>query len=188
MMLHVAHESMGDRDITSMRSVFASRYGSLSTMLSMLAELAVDKPLSPSRFSHSVHNTQAGLFSIWAKNSQASTSIAACRQTFAHGFLESISVLHFQPSEAGPVLLVVGDESVPASAAGGADSDEGAYAFALILDLAKGDEGVEFSIAPGSDSQHSDVPEALHFLRWLISDSPSLRLAYPERTWVWNRV
>ena len=79
MMLHVAHESARDHDITSMRSVFASRYGSLSTMLSMLAELAVDAPLSPSRFSHSVHNTQAGLFSIWAKNLQASSSIAARR-------------------------------------------------------------------------------------------------------------
>ena len=34
------------------------------------------------------------LFSIWAKNALANTALAAGQQTFAHGFLEAISLLH----------------------------------------------------------------------------------------------
>lgn len=190
MMLHVVHHSAEPADLATMTSVFASRHGSLSTMVAMLEELAVDAPLSPARFSHSVHNTQAGIFSIWAKNHGASTSIAARQQTFAHGFLEAASILHSQAKDAGPVLFVTGDAAVPDILAPRAEPNDGAYALALVLERSDGEGGLQLDVEPGAEPRPTTGPEALAFLRWILSDPPAatLRLVHPERTWAWRRV
>lgn len=191
MMLHVANESAEGPDLAQRRSVFASRYGSLSTMISMLEDLAVDAPLSPALFSHSVHNTQAGLYSIYANNREASTSIAARQQTFAHGFLEAVSVLHAGSDEAGPVLLVTGDAAVPDYVVSRSDGQDGAYALALVLAPSNGSGGLELSIEAGAQAPTESSPDALLFLRWLLRNDPSeprFRLVHPRRSWVWTRV
>ena len=186
MMLNVAHRSTLGLDSSSMRSVFASQRGSLTVMISMLEELVQEKPLSPNKFSHSVHNTQAGLFSIWAENTLANTALAAGRQTFGHGFLEAISLLHDAGDDGDPVLLVTGDEAIPATIIKHADSVDGAFAVALVLGrVRKG--GVTLCIEAGGEAAEYDTPDALRFLRWLLSDQQQLRLPYPRRTWVWNR-
>jgi hypothetical protein len=191
MMLYVANESAEATGLAQMRSVFASRHGSLSTMISMLEELAVDAPLSPARFSHSVHNTQAGLFSICANNREASTSIAARQETFAHGFLEAVSVLHAAHDEARPVLLVAGDAAIPDFVACRSDAHDGSYALALVLAPANGSGDLELSLEAGAKANSQPGTDALLFLSWLLRNDPNeprLRLVHPRRTWVWTRV
>lgn len=187
MTLEVIHNSTHELELADMRSVFASRHGSFATMISMLEDLSTDASLSPNRFSHSVHNTQAGLFSIFAKNVRASTSIAARQETFAHGFLEAISLLHQDPTDSGPVLLITADEATPAPIESLADNRDGAYAMALVLDRAIGDHGVSLNIEDGAKFEPSIGPDALTFLRWLLGEEPELRISYPRRTWVWTR-
>ena len=69
--------------------------------------------LSPARFSHSVHNTQVGLFSIWARNPLPSVSVAAGAETFAHGFLEAVGRLQREPEPAGAVRVGRRDRAGP---------------------------------------------------------------------------
>jgi hypothetical protein len=187
MFLEVIHNSTHELDSADMRSVFASRHGSFATMISMLEDLSADASLSPNRFSHSVHNTQAGLFSIFAKNVRSSTSIAARQETFAHGFLEAVSLLHHGPEDAGPVLFVIGDEATPAPIEPLADNCDGAYAMALVLQRSTEGHGVSLRIEEGGKFEPSIGSDALTFLRWMLSEEPELRMAYARRTWVWTR-
>lgn len=194
MMLDVAHRCSADcsddsrngLEVASMKSVFASQRGSLDVMISMLERLVESKPLSPNKFSHSVHNTQAGLFSIWAENALANTALAAGRQTFAHGFLEAMALLHDAGEASEPVLLVTGDEAIPKSLIRKPGDVDGAYAVGLVLGRVR-EGGMGLRIETGNAGDPVDAPDALRFLRWLLSGESELRLEYPRRTWVWKR-
>jgi len=185
-MLEVAHACCEPDRRGEVACVFASRHGSFATTVSLLEDLAADAPLSPTRFSHSVHNTQAGLFSIWARNRQPSTALAAREETFAHGMLEAACMLQREPAR--PVLLVVGDEPVPAPLAPVADRAYGSHALALRLgpgeSLRLRLEGAD----PGAArTGAAALPPALEFLRWWLSGDAALRLHSPLHTWVFER-
>ncbi|MCP4004221.1 MAG: beta-ketoacyl synthase chain length factor [bacterium] len=187
MMLHVAHECCGAALLPEVTSVFASRHGGFTTMVSLLECLAEDAKLSPARFSHSVLNTPAGLFSIWAGNQRASTCVSAGAHTFAYGFLEALSMLRRQPGR--PVLLIVGDESIPEPLLELSDDDHGAHAVALLLDVEEG-ESLEFTLEPtpnGTDGDSNDFPQALQFVRWLFSSEPVLSLDCASNRFVCRR-
>ncbi|NRA09311.1 MAG: beta-ketoacyl synthase chain length factor [Myxococcales bacterium] len=188
MCLQAVHDAVPEALRGGLLSVFASRHGSFENMAAMLCDLADGSPLSPNRFSHSVHNTQAGLFSIWAGNREASTCVAAGAETFGAGFLEGMGMLHRHPG--APLLLVVGDEPVPEPFDTLA-SGTGAYALAFLLQNGDGDaEGTRVGLrfGPGEEgSLDAFVPDGLAFLRWLISDQESLRLAHPGRSWLFAR-
>jgi hypothetical protein len=111
MMLRAAHTCVPDaHERARLRTVFASRYGSFNATVRMMEGLARNEPLSPSLFMQSVHNAQSGLFSIWSKNTAASTAIAGRGDTFACGFVEALCQLH---EGGGPILLLTGDEALP---------------------------------------------------------------------------
>jgi hypothetical protein len=190
MALRVAHDACPASSLREVTAVFASRHGSFGTMASLLDDLARECPMSPTRFSHSVHNTQAGLFSIWAKNQNSSTCVAAGRDTFAHGFLEALSSLRRYPER--PALLVMGDEAVPEPFTQIADHDHGAYAVALLLaaprEEAGESESVHFELrSHDPDEPAPGPPQALCFVRWLVGSEPCLEIASGHHTWVWRR-
>ena len=87
--------------------MFASRHGSINESIELIECVARGLPLSPAKFSHTVHNAQAGLFSIAAGNRRASSSLAAQEDTLGHGWLEALAHLEREPER--PLLLVVGD-------------------------------------------------------------------------------
>jgi hypothetical protein len=89
-MLQVAFDCTEEAERSQVRTVFASRHGAIHVAVKILAEIAKAQPVSPLQFSHSVHNTQAGLFSIATGNRSASSSIAGEADTFAHGFLDAV--------------------------------------------------------------------------------------------------
>ena len=66
MMLTAAFECCEEADLSNVATVFASRHGNINESVGMFDRLAREQPLSPTRFSHTVHNAQAGLFSIAA--------------------------------------------------------------------------------------------------------------------------
>jgi hypothetical protein len=186
MMLWVAHTCCPEELRSEVACVVASRHGSISTTAGLLEEIAAARPLSPARFSHSVHNTQAGLFSIWAGNRHGASSLAAGEETFAHGFLESLGQL--QRSSARAVLLLCGDELLPESMQDLEVSPYGSHAVALLLDADPEGEALRFELESASNERRrAGHPDALEFLRWWLSDEPSLRCAHGTRAWVWSR-
>jgi hypothetical protein len=185
-MLTAAFDCCAEGDFPRVASVFASRHGNINESISLLERLARSEPLSPTRFSHSVHNAQAGLFSIAANNRQASSSIAAQSDTFPSGWLEAMTLLARDPER--PVLLVVGDVPLAATFAELVDEPETSYAVALLLDRSADSQAVDFSLEHGEvEPAPLRWPQAVEFLRWLVSDEPRLCLPSGRRRWTWER-
>jgi hypothetical protein len=166
--------------------VFATRHGPFSTTVALLQDLAACSPLSPARFTHSVHNAPAGLFSIWAHNPRPSSSLAGGAETFAHGFLEAAALLHREPER--PVLFVAADETPPEPFASIADPGVGAHGVALLLETGAGESALEFGLHPAMNASRPPAwPDALEFLRWWIRGEERLVLARGARAWTWTR-
>ncbi|MEB2344018.1 MAG: beta-ketoacyl synthase chain length factor [Deltaproteobacteria bacterium] len=182
-MLHVAARCAGDA-LASLPSVFASRHGPIDTTVALLVDLAVGTALSPTRFSHSVHNTQHGLFSIWARNTEPACTVSARSETFVSGFVEALALAH--RARADRVLLVVGDIALPEPFDGWQEEPHGGYALALLLEPDGAGPAVSLS-ATEAPSRPCGWPPALEFLRWWIREEPSLRIAGTRRSWEWTR-
>jgi hypothetical protein len=186
-MLTAAFACCEEAELAEVASVFASRHGNINESIDLLDRLAERQPLSPTVFSHTVHNAQAGLFSIAAANRRASSSIAAQQDSFACGYLEALTLLERDPGR--PVLLVVGDVPLAPTFAPLVEEPAGSYGLGLLL--ARDGEGTRlgFGRQPEADApEPADWPDAIEFLRWYLSDEPSLVLGSPRRPWKWERL
>jgi hypothetical protein len=185
-MLTVAFDCCDEGVRSRVGNVFASRHGNINESIELLERLAQQQPLSPTRFSHSVHNAQAGLFSIAAGNRCASSSIAAEEDTFACGYLEALTFLERAPGSS--VLLVMAD--VPLADAFAGLIDEAAASYGLALHLAQDGPGtpLAFGIDPGANAApRTRWPDALEFLRWLESPEPHLTLGSGRCRYAWSK-
>jgi hypothetical protein len=186
-MLTTAFDCCEEAERTEVATVFASRHGNINESIDLLDRLAENQPLSPTRFSHTVHNAQAGLFSIASGNCRASSSIAAQQDSFACGYLESLTLLQREPTR--PVLLVVGDVPLAPTFAPLVDEPAGAYALALFL-VGEG-EGSKLAFdlrAETAARQPARWPDAIEFLRWYLSGESRLILGSARRPWAWERL
>lgn len=173
-------------ELPAVRTLFASRHGSINESIDMLERLARREKLSPAKFSHTVHNAQAGLFSIAAENRRASSSLSAMEDTFGCAWLEALTHLDREPER--PVLLVMGDVPLADTFAHLIDEPGGAYALGLLL--ARDGEGETVEFATGAQARPRPAPpwpEALEFLRFWLSAAPSLTLGSGRRSWHWHR-
>jgi hypothetical protein len=184
MMLRVAFDCGADA-AGSLATVFASRSGEIWETVSLLECLAGQRPLTATRFSHSVHNTPAGLFAIRAGNRQSSSSVAAGRETFACAFLEAVGLLARNPGS--EVLLVAADEPLPPILRRFADEPQGLHAVALHLVRDPEIPAIQLDIDTGGDQSRYGLPPAMEFLRWMLSGEPSLTLPGERRRWTWRR-
>lgn len=185
-MLHVAYAACGAEEVGELPTVFASRYGEMATTVSLLECLARQEPLTATGFSHSVHNTQAGLFSIVAKNRRMASALAAGADTFPCAFVETLAMM--QRDAGGAALLVVGDEPLPAVFKTFQEDPCAAYALALVMEQVGDGPCVRFAPAPpGAVGPRPPWPQAIEFLRWLLSDEASLTLGADGRAWTWTR-
>lgn len=113
--------------------VFASRHGECARSVELQTALAAAAPMSPTAFSLSVHNANAGLFSI-ARGSQANTvAIAAGQSTVEHAVIEACSLL---ADGARQVLLVVADAPLPALFSDFADEHEEPCGWSWLMQAA----------------------------------------------------
>jgi hypothetical protein len=208
-MLTAAYGATDETSRGNVRTVFASRYGSINESVPLLRNIAYDERMSPSRFTHTVHNAQAGLFSIATGNRCASSALSARAESFACGFLESATHLDRDPSR--PVLLVMGDVTLAEAFASLIDDPPAVYSVALLLVAdservatagapAKGggtrvrfgvtgsDTPAEPGIAVAADeARRRGWADAAEFLRWLLSSEPRLVLPGNGRQWWWER-
>ncbi|OWY28750.1 beta-ketoacyl synthase chain length factor [Herbaspirillum robiniae] len=113
--------------------VFASRHGECARSVELLQELAAGAPLSPASFSLSVHNANAGLFSIARRARGNGIAVAAGRSTIEHAVIEACSLL----ADGAPrVLLVAADGPLPEVFAQFADCREQAFGWAWLMQAA----------------------------------------------------
>jgi hypothetical protein len=184
-MLTAAYACSDDEPRETLRTVFASRHGSINESIGLLEAIVRGEKISPAKFSHTVHNAQAGLFSIAAGNRCASSSLSGMEDTFACAWIEALTHLERDPE--GAVLLVMGD--VPLAEAFAPLCPETPVSYALALLLRNDGAGPEIGIEPaqGDGSAEREWPDALSFLRWLLGDAPSLTLASRARGFCWKR-
>lgn len=184
--LTAAYACCGEEDLDGSSTVFASRHGNINESIDLLDRLAERQPLSPTVFSHTVHNAEAALFSLAAHNRHASSSIAAQADTFGCAWLEALALLERQPER--PVLLVMADVPLDPAFAGMVDEAEASYGLALLLAPASAGDGLPFAIEPATQpATPLRWPDAVEFLRWLLSDEPRLSLGQGVRRFVWRK-
>lgn len=182
--LQVAFDATPPELLTDVCSVFATRHGEANACVSLLSDIARGTPLSPTAFSHSVHNTQSGLFSISAGNGRTSSAIGAGRQTFAAGLIEALAVGRRNPEH--PTLLVVADEPFPEVFQDFEDELPCAFGLALLLEPGSGARSrfaLEFpGSAPGRAASVRELPQALRFLAWMLEGQGDLELGLGGRS------
>lgn len=114
--------------------IFCSRYGNLETVASLLRSIWVREPVSPMAFSGSVHNTAPGLVGQIRKERINHTAIAAGRNSFAAGLIESYARL--TSCDCRDVTFAFADVGLPEIYREFEDSDHLGVAVALRLSLA----------------------------------------------------
>jgi hypothetical protein len=190
--LTTAFDCCASDEISGVNTVFASRHGNINESIDLLDRLAFEKPLSPTKFSHTVHNAQAGLFSIASQNRLASSSIAAQEDSFACGYLEALTMLERDTERS--VLLVIGDVPLAPVFAPLVDEPVGSYGLALLLAARDGQTSgalaFEMTAAPEPSELHRQPawPDAMEFLRWYLSGESALVLGRGRRRWHWQRI
>ncbi|MBY6224015.1 beta-ketoacyl synthase chain length factor [Ferrimonas balearica] len=176
MALAVAQPLTGEAPLAT---VFASQHGEVSHTVSLLDAALAGEPMSPTRFSQSVHNTASGAFGIQFGNTQASTSVSAGEETLLAALVEAKAQLH----RGRDVLVVYVDDPLPDRFQQYRQRDDGPMALALLLSAqAPHQLSVQFAEATGQFSESSlpwtlakrlsDGPGETHFdgerrqLRW----------------------
>ncbi len=185
-MLHVAHEVASAEQLARCACVFASRHASLTALVELLDALAAGRALSPNTFSHSVHNAAAGVFSVWAQNRSACSSIAAGRESFVCAWVEALGLLAREPAR--DVLIVCGDEFPMAPLTLHAEGIAATHAVAVLLGA--GGEGVpvELALDAGRASgPPSSGTDELAFARWWLGAETTLTLEHRDRAWTLRR-
>ncbi|MEN8182676.1 MAG: beta-ketoacyl synthase chain length factor [Myxococcota bacterium] len=172
--LTTAFGALAGEEGSAVRTVFASRHGSINESLELLHAVVGEQRLSPTKFSHTVHNAQAGLFCIAAGNRRASSSLAARDDTFACGWLEALT--HLERDPGSPVLLVMGDVALAPTFAALVTEPPGAYGLGLLL--AREDEGpsLDLDLAGRGEANALPWPDAMEFLRFLLTGEERLEI------------
>ncbi len=192
-MLKVAYECCDEAQRIEVRTVFASRHGSINESIGLLECVVREERISPAIFSHTVHNAQAGLFSIASGNCQASSSLAAQGDTFCSGLVEALS--HIEREPARPVLLVVGDVPLAEVFADLIDEPTASYAVALLLEANLPGPGFTMQFEGKRDNAISsegkpplEWPDAAEFLRFWLGRNQHLQLTAPRHSWAFEKV
>ena len=174
-MLRAAYDACSEADRAEVRTVFASRHGSINESIELIECVARGLPLSPAKFSHTVHNAQAGLFSIASGNRRASASLAAQDDTHAHGWLEALAHLEREPAR--PLLLVTGDVPLAPTFAPLVSEPVCSYAVAWLIARDGAGEPLEVAFSGGAKGTAGRRwPEAAELLRFWLSDERAVEL------------
>jgi hypothetical protein len=146
--------------------IYCSRYGELGRVVRLLEELAATGSVSPQGFSVSVHNAIAGLYSIATRGRENVQSIAAAEATPLAGLVDAAGLL---ADGAEAVRLVLCDEPVPPVFGAFAEPTDCPYA--VLLELAPGNDFRIQWAAPPAAAPPPVLPPALAVLHFLLSDA-----------------
>lgn len=186
MVLEAAMAACTDAQVApdSVRVVFCSRYSEVGVLGELLESLAAREPMSPKRFSNSVHHTATGYFDLATVNRLPSRTLSAHVDGLPLGFVEALGFLRDHPRD--PCLLIFADEHLPEPFAGETDEPEFPFAAALLL-LADGRYGLSHDVLVDDAGAPSGDNQVFAFLRWLLSDRDELELRTGSGIWRWKR-
>jgi len=167
-------------------TVFASQHGELSRTASIVNDIVNGDEVSPKDFSLSVHNSSLGLFSIFNKNKQFGTSIAAGSNTFGFALLESYNLLKRYPDET--VLLTCFDLEVSQPFDSLQQRHDPSYSLSLLLSLdnTSGQE-ISFSFERSDKEGQADKPLAIEFFEFLQGDQSTALLQSADNNWEFTK-
>ena len=174
LVLTAAYGALAEEERPSVRTVFASRHGSINESIEMIHGVVRGERLSPTKFSHTVHNAQAAMFCIAVGNREASSSLASCADTFACGWLEALTHLEREPER--PVLLVASDVPLDPTFAALITEPPGAYGLGLLLEREGDGPGFDFDLAGRGTPGAQPWPDAAEFLRFFLTGEERLEL------------
>ncbi|MGK4474088.1 beta-ketoacyl synthase chain length factor [Aeromonas molluscorum] len=163
-------------------AIFVSRHGELARSMTLLQGLAAAKPLSPTDFSMSVHNTAAGLCSIQGKAALPMSSLAAGEGSLMAGVTEAIANL-----QAGyrRVLLVFFEGEIPAFHHAWLPATA-PYALALVL--GDEEEGERWYCEGAVALAHTpELAQPLAFWRARLLQQTTCLLGDGHQEWAWRR-
>ncbi|ASG68884.1 hypothetical protein fh0823_20120 [Francisella halioticida] len=149
-------------------AVFASQHGELNNTINILKDISNNQILSPNSFSQSVHNTPSGLISAHKNLSIPFNSIAANKETFQMGLIDSITQLQ----DFNTVLLTVFDDNVPEIFNELNIKYNLAYGVSFIVSkkpISGSSQAIDLSINKKNISYNS-IPPALIFASWLTKE------------------
>lgn len=165
------------------KTIFASRHGEAVITLRLIEALAQKELLSPTDFSLSIHNGTSGLFSIAAKNTEASTAIAGTDSTLLAGLLETVMTVNANNDSA---LLIVSDETVPSPFTLSASSltPLPVHACGLLCRSASssGKYILDMSFPIEAKKEISDTVN-FDFIRWLLAGSEPFEIPTHQNAW-----
>ncbi|MBX7114713.1 MAG: beta-ketoacyl synthase chain length factor [Myxococcaceae bacterium] len=162
-------------------TVYVSRHGEIISSLNMLRDLASATPLSPTAFSHSVHNGVVGQLSMLRQDASEAVALAAGHDGLPSALFEAAGLL----AEGAPqVLLIAADEALPVFYQATA-VDDGGFALAWLL----GAEGTRFSIhsADSTAASAAGTEAARTLSRLLLGMAGEARLKGERHDWLVKR-
>lgn len=175
------------QEIENIPSIFASRHGDTDLSFSLLHDIGVEQPTSPTSFSLAVHNAIAGLFSIARKDTSAITAIAAMQGLVLQTFFEAIGQLQDNPR----VLCVIYDIPLPEFYRQCYSDEElpFPYAIALVLNRAEGQAyQLEHGKPVASDESGLGEHESMRLLGLLSGLRKQTELRQKDSTWRISRI
>jgi len=185
-LLKAAMEGAEEAERDGLRTVFSSRHGSINESVGLIENVARAEKLSPAKFSHTVHNAQAGLFSIASGNRCASSSLSAREDSFGCGWLEALTHLEREPTR--KVLFVIGDVPLDPVFASLVDEPAAAYGVSFVLTCDPEGPGIETRVLPPpAESATPELPPAAEFLRHWILETEAFEIVTPRHTWSYQR-
>ncbi|MBE1276915.1 beta-ketoacyl synthase chain length factor [Enterovibrio baiacu] len=166
--------------------VFSSRHGELQRTVTLLRDIQMGEPASPTAFSQSVHNTAAGLFTIATKTPVPATSLAAGEDTFHCALTEAAIYLSEHPEHR--VLVIDFDAPIPEPY--DAFEQQAFQPYALGLLLTKGDE-IRIERHPmngvnGGDTQEKALPQGLAFYAHWLQSNTRFDIESTRQSWRWH--
>ncbi len=147
--------------------VYSSAHGELGLSYELLEDLILGKPLSPTQFSQSVHNSIPGFFTIETKNNAPTTSIAAGKNSLLMGIISALNHLYANPCE--HVLVIYSDARVPQIYEEKLSEKNEAAVISMILK--KGKAFHFFENQKRTLNYNEDTPS--RFISWITNTSSS---------------
>lgn len=182
--LKVAYDCHDDAE--KLRTIFSSRHGEANQTVALLEDIVKGEPVSPTKFSLSVHNTSSGLFTISSENTAPSTAVAARLDSFEMGFVEAYGSLATGREER--VMLVFADTPLNPPFDILVDY-EPPFAAAFILNAKPAGDSLRLTMSARDERESvSRQPHGFSFMKFFLQpDSEALRLVTDRLKWTWSR-
>lgn len=163
-------------ELRELPMVFASRHCEIGASARILRDIAADLPLSPTAFSHSVHNAPIGQLSILTGNRRPAVSVAARNATFATGLIEALALS--RRLRGAVVLASFADEPLPPEFHSFSDEPDFACSMAMLVSAGgpRVPGALRMNLHFEPKALRAEWPDVLRFLAWIHGDSASVPL------------